>query len=208
MIQSNSDIWKDYTRHVLKWEGKTSNDPRDTTAAKCVNKGQIHTNKGVTFCTFKQLAGKLGITPITHARFLKLTDYEVGLFIYDFFQKNNPSRFSDRVALSLTEARWLSGSRAIEHLQKVVKQPVTGVLNEATIQAANNMDETELLTAYWQERDRFFKGLKNAKTYYNGWKNRMVSFLSIIDVVKKKSFNPFSFAFMAGRNNNSNNIFL
>ena len=66
MITATSNKWGDFTRHILRWEGKTSSDPRDT-ASSCYP-GGIHTNKGVTFCTFKALAGKLGITPVTHNR--------------------------------------------------------------------------------------------------------------------------------------------
>ncbi|WP_369127815.1 glycosyl hydrolase 108 family protein, partial [Levilactobacillus tujiorum] len=82
----------------------------------------MHTNKGITFCTFKALAGKLGITPVTHARFLKLTDQEVGLFIYEFYNSVRGAELPDSVALAATEAAWGSGpGRALQHLRDSVR---------------------------------------------------------------------------------------
>ena len=201
MVQSNSPVWANYVKHVLLWEGKTSKDPDDTSAAKCAPfKGAYHTNKGVTYCTFKSLAAKLGITPVTYEKFVKLTDYEVGLFIYEFYKKNQPERLPDSIALALVEARWLSGDWSVKHLQKLVGTPQTGILDETTIQLTNKMDETTLFAAYVKERDRFLKSLKNAPKYYNGWSNRLTAFQKLGVAAQKKKPNRKIFidAFNAG----------
>lgn len=179
MIASNSNTWNNFTRHILRWEGKTSKDPRDT-AASCYP-GGIHTNKGITFCTFKQLAGKLGITPVTHARFLQLTDQEVGLFIYEFYNAVRGAELPDSVALAATEAAWGSGpGRALQHLRDSVKdlgKPVT--TTTAAIKAASTLPQRQLFDAYQQRRRAFIESLGAQPKYamfLRGWLNRLRSF--------------------------------
>lgn len=189
MIARESSAWSNYTRHVLLWEGKTSKDPDDITAAKCVSPGMIHTNKGVTYCTFKSMAAGLGISPVTHARFLKLSDEEVGRFIYEFYKKSKPELLPDTIAIAMTEARWLSGSRSIEHLQKVLGLPQTGILDSKTIAAANASDEEKLYHDYMTERSRYLNALSSKakyKKWRNGWNNRLNAFMALPFLAKKK----------------------
>lgn len=190
MVQSNSSTWKLYLTHVLSWEGKTSSDPRDTAASCAPTPGAIHTNKGVTFCTFKTLAAKIGITPVTYKRFLALTDNEIGLFIYEFYKSVSGSMFPDSVALSMTEAAWGSGAkRAIKHLQDALnvmgkKVEVTQTANAQTAEAANSVSEEELFKQYWIQRKAYIDFLTSQKKYAmykNGWNNRINSFLSKIN---------------------------
>jgi lysozyme family protein len=183
MLSSSSPIWLKYNKHVLKWEGKTSADPQDG-AAKCVSTGMIHTNKGVTFCTFKQYAASLGITPVTHSRFLNLTDNEVARFIFKFYENIQGSQYPDSIALSLVEAHWLSGlDRAkktlIEALQSFNINPKS--YTEAII-LSKEVQEKELFKAYNDIRYNFLVNIlgNNPKysKYKNGWKNRINDFIS------------------------------
>src|SRR5574338_1164262 len=104
MIARDSQQFKDFVKHILSWEGGLSNDPDDRSAAACVQPGQYHTNKGVTFCTFKALAPRLDISPVTYEKFIKMTDEEVGRFIYSFYKNVQGDKFSDAIGLSLAEA--------------------------------------------------------------------------------------------------------
>lgn len=179
MITSNSTTWNNFTRHILRWEGKTSKDPRDT-AASCYP-GGIHTNKGITFCTFKALAGKLGITPVTHARFLKLTDQEVGLFIYEFYNSVRGAELPDSVALAATEAAWGSGpGRALQHLRDSVRDlGKPAATTTAAIKAAGSIPQRQLFDAYQSRRRAFIEGLGAQPKYamfLRGWLNRLRSF--------------------------------
>ena len=179
MISSNSNIWANFTRHILRWEGKTSKDPRDT-AASCYP-GGVHTNKGITFCTFKSLAAKLGITPVTHDRFLQLTNQEVGLFIYEFYNSVRGAELPDTVALAATEAAWGSGpSRALQHLRDAVKdlgKPAT--TTSGAIKAAATLPPRQLFDAYQARRKAFIESLGQQPKYaafLKGWLNRLRSF--------------------------------
>ena len=182
-VTASSPVWNRYTQHVLRWEGKTSADPRDT-AASCFP-GGIHTNKGITFCTFKQLAPKLGITPVSHARFLKLTDQEVGRFIFEFYKTVRGPELPDSVGIALTEAAWGSGqSRAFKHLRDSLKdlgRPV--ISNSQAIEAAKQIPEKRLFDAYFKQRYNYLVNTlgKNPKysMFARGWANRQNAFKAI-----------------------------
>jgi len=183
MINTNSNTWKAYVQHVLKWEGKTSSYPGDSAAA-CYP-GGIHTNKGVTYCTFQKYAESLGITPVNHDRFLKLSDDEVGLFIYRFYKNVQGDKFSKDIALSLTEVAWLSGpTTAIRTLQKALNEmgrevAVDGKLGPQTIRAAKLANQKTLYEEFWKERERWLRALGSSSRYsrwLNGWINRLNSF--------------------------------
>jgi len=181
-VNTTSAKWLNYVQHVLKWEGKTSSYAGDK-ASKCYPNG-IHTNKGVTYCTFQKYANSLKITPVTHDRFLKLTDEEVGRFIYRFYQMVKGDKFTDDVALSLTEAAWLSGpGNAAKSLQRAInklggKVSVDGAIGPATIAAANKLDQKKLYDAIWADREAFLKSIPNSERWQKGWMNRLNSFLT------------------------------
>lgn len=182
MLQNNSPYWIQYINHILKWEGKTSNDPDDTTAAACVNPGQIHTNKGVTFCTFKQFAASLGITPVTYDRFLKLTNNDVAKFIYRFYTNINGEKYPDSLALSMLEASWLSGqNRAEKHLIDTLKSFGKIPLNmthAATI--SHTIPEATLFDKYnairWAYLVDFLGNSPKYAKFKKGWANRLTDF--------------------------------
>lgn len=184
-ISSNSDKWNSYTAHVLKWEGKTSSDQRDT-ASKCFP-GGIHTNKGITYCTFKAMASKLGILPVTHARFIALTDYEVGLFIYEFYKAVNGDKLPDNVALAMTEAAWGSGPvRAWQHLKDALKDlGKIAKTNSQAIQMAAQVPEKKLFAAYFARRYNYvintLGGSATYAMYRKGWMNRLNAFKKLFD---------------------------
>ncbi len=182
MLTSSSKYWQDYTKHILKWEGKTSKDPRDTTAARCVSPGMIHTNKGVTYCTFKEMAASLGITPVTHARFLKLTDQEVGRFIFRFYQNVNGQKWPDSLAVAMVEAAWLSGKqRAEKHLLDALADLGQTVYTITDAErAVKSIPEQKLFDAYLKRRRAYLIDyLGNSPKYAvfkKGWNNRLTEF--------------------------------
>ena len=184
MIYNDSNIWLKYNKHVLQWEGKTSKDPGDINPAKCVEPGQIHTNKGVTYCTFKSLADKLNVTPNTYERFLNLSDEDVAKFTYSFYKMVNGQNFPDSIALAMTESAWGSNSdRAYKHLYDALndlglqtKTKADAVIN------ASKVPEKVLFDLYVTKRRQYLdflgKSPKYSK-YINGWNNRMKSFYSL-----------------------------
>lgn len=192
MIASTSSKWSDYTKHILNWEGQLSKDPRDS-AARCVSVGQYHTNKGVTYCTFKENAAKLGITPVTYDRFLKLTDEEIGRFIYSYYKAVSGGQLPDSIALAMTEAAWGSGTnRAYTHLKDALRD--LGYMpksNSQAIDQANVANIKQLFDAYNKQRSNYLINTLGAypayKPFVKGWTNRLKDFYN--------NFRPVSFMF-------------
>ena len=178
-LQSTSGKFVNLTRHILNSEGKTSSDTRDK-AASCYP-GGIHTNKGITYCTFKTLAGQAGISPVTHDRFLQLTDADVAKFIYIFYDKVNGSQLPDSVALAATEAAWGSGpGRALQHLRdSVIDLGKPASTTAAAIKSAQTLPERKLFDAYQARREAYIRQLGAQPTYsmfLKGWLARLKRF--------------------------------
>jgi lysozyme family protein len=204
MLYNDSNEWVDYVKHVLYYEGGLSNDSKDT-ASKCVEAGLYHTNKGVTFCTFKSLAPVVGISPVTYERFMKLTDEDSAKFLYKFYESVKGNSFPNDVALLLTEIAWSSGtSRAFSHLKDSLLN--LGVKTNNTpemIEAVKKLGSEKVYIELEKTRKKYLNFLtaspKYAK-YKRGWNNRLNSFLqkfnpSTIEGKKKnRDFGDFSFA--------------
>jgi len=172
---------KDLITHILKWEGAGGDDPRDP-AARCYPNG-IHTVKGVTYCTFSKYASSLGITPVTHDRFLKMSNAEAVKFMEVFFKNAQASKFRKAIGYSMLEVSWQSGPPvAIKTLQVALnnigkKVGVDGVLGPETIKAANLSNQRKLFDAFWKERMRWLQTLSIWPVYGKGWTNRKNDFV-------------------------------
>jgi len=188
-VIENTPLFKKYVQHVLKWEGRTSSDQDDTAAACAPYNGAVHTNKGVTYCTFRTYAASLGIQPVTHARFLSLTNEDVSKFIALFVRNARASEMPTPIALSVTEAAWLSGpKRAVMHLQEALNKlgarlTVDGVAGPQTIAATLKANLQDLYEQYWIERQAYLDYLIALPPpaiywkYKKGWYNRINDFL-------------------------------
>lgn len=191
-MQVNDPKFLELVKHILSFEGGLSKDERDT-AVKCAPfKGAYHTNKGITYCTFKDLAGKLNITN-TYDRFTTLTDTDVAKFIYYFYKDVNGDRMPASIGLSITEAAWGSGkSRAIKNLQqalvnlgKLDSDEVDGVFGAITENAIRSVPEQILYNEFWKERQRFIDSLTAQPKYAmfkRGWQRRIDTFLGKFNI--------------------------
>jgi lysozyme family protein len=184
-------LFSRYIHHVLKWEGKTSKDPRDTAASCAPFKGAFHTNKGVTYCTFRKLAAGLGIVPVTYQRFLQLSTEDVTSFVYAFCKAAEASELDTRLGLSITEAAWLSGPyRAKVHLQEALnslgqKVRTDGDIGPKTLAAIAKVAPDTLYKEYWTARRRFLDRLTSYAKYApfkNGWNARIADFLRLFPI--------------------------
>ena len=129
-MENSSAQFQQFVKHILSFEGGLSKDPRDTAVRYAPFPGAYHTNKGVTYAAFTSLGPKIGVTPITYDHFVKLTDAEVGKFIYEYYKSINGDKLPGSVGLSVTEAAWGSGPvPAIKQLQNAV----VGVLSASPL---------------------------------------------------------------------------
>jgi lysozyme family protein len=183
MLITQTTKWKNYVDHVLKWEGKTSNDPRDGQAKCAPFAGAYHTNKGITFCTFKAAGPKIGIKNPTYERFLQLTDQDVSSILYLIFYKVLHGRYmKPEIAFSLIEIAWASGpSVAAKNAQKAlnnlgIKTRYTGRLDEETLNNMKKVGQVSFFNALWNARIAWLQDIPAFKTFGSGWTNRINNF--------------------------------
>jgi lysozyme family protein len=187
----NDPLFQKYVRFVLSHEGGLSKDANDTAVSCAPFPGAYHTNKGVTYCTFTQLANQLGILPVTYDRFTRLTDQEIGKFIFWFYTSVSANRLPDVVGLAVTEAAWGSGSqKAIKQLQTALNDlggtiQIDGIIGEETMQAVNNTGKTALYQQFWKVRIAFIDYLLTLSQYAQfktGWHKRINDFLAAFPI--------------------------
>ena len=186
MIPYNSELWRKFYQFVMASEGGKSNDSRDTWAVKCAPfAGAYHTNKGITFCTWKSNAKAIGSEP-TYEAFLSMTDEQANKILYEFylFSTKNGSIKDNAIALSITEAYWGSGGHAFQNLATALnaagfKCTSALILTNQMIQGANSLDAKLLFDKFWTARYNYLKSLSNAPTYIKGWTTRINSFKKI-----------------------------
>lgn len=185
MIRPTDKIWKEYARYVLGWEGKGSNDPTDT-ASKYVKPGQIHTMRGVIWPTFQANAKAIGVQP-TYANFLKLTEAQADLILYQFYLLVKGDKMPDPIGLTMTEFTWGSGlGNSAPALRKAVRSfgfnniSTQGLITQDLIDAVNKIPVQSLYDKLWADRKAFFyKIVENnpsQKKFLQGWLNRWKNF--------------------------------
>jgi lysozyme family protein len=183
MIQQQT-WWRNYIDHLEFFEGKTSKDPKDY-AAKCApKKGMIHTNIGVTYCTFKALASMSGIQPVTYDRFLKLTKEDVSAILYyGFYNYMNLKYFKPAIALSLLEIAWAAGpDQSAKILNKSLAQlghpaPMSSRITMEMINQAGKTGVNQLFSAIWNNELAYLQSLPTWPNYGSGWTTRIKAFI-------------------------------
>ena len=195
-----------YVKHVLKWEGSMDDDPRDhakecvkglTNVAKRGKKGlPIHTVKGVTYCVFKKDAARLGITPVSHARFVTMTEADAAKFIFDTYKNKPWKNTKDAVGIALTETAWGSGDgrvwpTVIDTLTalNVSTLPKKNTLNYTAAEKAslindiNKVGESNFVNKYHEIRTAWLDRLGQTAygaPFRRGWLNRQNDFKKLI----------------------------
>ena len=183
MVTSNSPLFRDYLSYLLKEEGGKSSNVRDSAAQCAPYSGAVHTNKGVTFCTFKAFAARLGVLPVTYDRFLKLTDGDAAKFLYLYYEGAGGNQLPDWLGISMTEVAWGSGPEiAVKTLQRALNAlgnnlTVDGKLGTLTRQAVYTTDRRKLFEEFWKERERWLKSLDDWKIFGDNWSRRISRFI-------------------------------
>lgn len=184
MIITQQTWWKNYIDYLKFFEGKTSNNPNDNAASCTPKRGQIHTNIGVTYCTFKKLAAICKIQPVTYERFLKLNEEDVSkILYYGFYDYLHLKYFKPSIALSLLEIAWGSGpARAAKTLNSALgslrhSAPPSSNITMEMINQASKVGINQLFSAIWNERIKYLQSLPDWKYFGNGWTTRTKAFI-------------------------------
>lgn len=183
-MEFNSKEWTNYYNFLSRWEGGTSSDQTDTASSQVPN-GGIHTNKGITFLTFKTLAPKVQI-PNDYNTFLKLTSAQASKISYQYFKESSAAKLTNsQVSLLFFEIAWGSGlSNAIIHLKVALQnlgyiQAKTNNFNQNVI-LANSINQTSLYNELVKVRKGFYNQIvinnPSQQKYLKGWINRLTDF--------------------------------
>lgn len=186
-------ITQQYIDAIHQYEGGLSADPKDTAAAahpspcgKDSKGNPYHTNKGVTYSTFKSLAPTLGYTADC-ATFLAMPDdVWIKIFKHGYW---NPIQLdgvkSNGVAYLLADFSWGSGAGYVPpFLKKFLSTNYNIIASDTTsqIKALNNLtakDEQGVIQKISDARLSSLKTMKDKKgnslfaTYGTGWTNRL-----------------------------------
>lgn len=181
--------------HMLKWEGGYSSDPKDTASSvattRLLNGYPIHTNKGITFATWRETAKSLGHSP-SQVAFLEMTSEEWGKIMKKFYWDYvlGDKIQSQAIAEILTEIVWGSGPGGLKPnvilVQKFLKdrgydpKGIDGAIGPNTVNAINKYvydkgatGEKQIVDLIWNNRAKQLKTYSSAKDHLKGWMNRM-----------------------------------
>jgi lysozyme family protein len=188
MLTINSPLFLEYVKHNASAEGGKSSNPKDT-ASKYVPPGQVHTNRGVTWNTYKSLASSLGLNP-EYKSFLNLTKDQAVKFIYKYYL-DNAADLPDQTGIAVTESSWASGgSRATTNLINAVNSFGYKVNNRKNaVIASKKIDDKKLALAVNAEQKKFYEYLAKEdplqySTFIKGWKDRADKLSKIIQNAK------------------------
>lgn len=184
-LASSSPLFRDYLDFLLKEEGGKSSNPKDSAVRCAPYLGAVHTNKGVTYCTFKTYAAQLLVLPVTYDHFLKLTNAEAARFLYLYYEGVGGPQLPDRLALALTEVGWGSGPEtAKKTLQRALNNlgnhlVVDGNLGPLTLAAVARVNSTMLYDEFWKEREKWLRSLDDWAVFGPGnWLPRIKRFIA------------------------------
>jgi lysozyme family protein len=188
MLSINSPLFQSYVNHNAAAEGGKSKNPNDT-AAKYVQPGQVHTNRGVTWNTYRSIAKNLGLNP-DYNSFLNLTRDGAVKFIYQYYL-DNAKDLPDETGIAVTESSWASGpSVAAQNLINAVNSFGKNVKSrKSAAMAAKTIDDKKLALAVNAEQKKFYQSLADKDpvqygTFIKGWKDRADKLAALIQNAK------------------------
>jgi lysozyme family protein len=189
MLTITSPIFQEYAKHILKSEGKTTNNPKDTTAAKMVPSGAIHTNRGVTWYVYRDNAKKLGLNS-SYESFVKMGDAQAIKFVYLYYTQN-AAGLPPFSSIAVTESAWASGGqRARLNLIAALKTFGINAANyNSAVIASKQIDDKKLALEIVNQQQKFYKTLATSNpekygSFLTGWTNRNNRLLKIVQDAK------------------------
>jgi len=163
------------TSFIRKWEGGLSKSKKDSASADPVPDGSgYHTNKGITWKTFKSLAPKLGYIATPKLFYGMPDEIWDKIFKYGYWNVIRGDEIkSQAVADTLVDYAWNAGpGRAIQQLQKYLGLPQNNRMDNATLAAVNRANEQALHEGFSKYKEAWYKSLHQSANEA-GWMNRL-----------------------------------
>lgn len=157
--------------HILKFEGGFVNDPDDLGG---------HTNKGVTYQTYKLYKRRKGLPEPTIEDLINLSNEEFTEILKSLYWDAclGDRINSQSVANAIVDWAWNSGTKtAVREVQRILGVEDDGIVGNITLAAINSYSPLPLFGAIQTARKFYIERIcvarpKNKK-WYNGWMNRI-----------------------------------
>lgn len=170
---SDFKIYIDFTKIA---EGGLSKAKTDTASKYPVPDGSgYHTNKGITWTTFKRLSNQLGYKA-TPELFYEMPD---GVF-YDIFRHywiNSGAYYITNQAIAnlIFQSAWGGGNKPlVRHLQRFLSKNDDGIIGPKTAKAVNTYpDQKNLYIFLHNKRLSYLRSLRSYEANGRGWERRM-----------------------------------
>ena len=171
--------------YILRWEGGLSKHSKDSASSDCVPDGSgVHTNKGVTFRSFK---AQFGDSPEAIKRFYEMSKedwMQIYRLYWDGIKADDIE--SDLIAEFWADFAWGSGVYgAAKQLQKFIVSEgfniaIDGKVGKQTLSTLNRLihmkGEAYVYLKSYDHRVNFLRGLDSFKHFGRGWLNRLQDF--------------------------------
>ena len=156
---------------ILKWEGGFVNDPNDSGGA---------TNKGVTLATFRRYKGASASVDDLKA----ITDEDwTAIFKVMYWDKCKADNInSQSVANLLVDWYWMSGTKAIKYVQRIIGTTEDGIVGKQTLAKLNAKGDGLILDIYDYRKDFYHRIVANRPTqklFLRGWLNRLNALMEL-----------------------------
>jgi lysozyme family protein len=162
---------------IQKWEGGLSKAKTDSASADPVPDGSgYHTNKGITWTTFKSMAPKIGYTPTPNLFYKMPQDIWGKIFKSGYWDAiKGDSIKSQSVAEILADWAWGAGpGTAVKKFKEFMKLPVSSTMDANTLALLNRVtDEKTFVKSLSDFKLKWYTSLPNQSANYAGWTNRL-----------------------------------
>lgn len=171
--------YKNIIPFILKWEGGLSHSIHDSAKNDPVPDGTgTHTNKGVTWSTFKSFAAQLRYVPSIEL-FYQMPEHIWGeIFKVGYWNKILGDQIvSQAIADTLVDWAWGSGpGTATYKMQQFLKIKADHLMGPQTLNAINDMsllDDRSFNREFSEYKLAWYLSLAGQENNYKGWSNRL-----------------------------------
>lgn len=156
---------------ILKWEGGFVNDPNDSGGA---------TNKGVTLATFRRYKGEDATVDDLKA----ITDEEwTNIYKTMYWDKFRADEIASQTVANLcVDWLWMSGTKAIKYVQRLIGADEDGIVGKQTLALLNAKGDGLVLPIYNYRKDfyhRIVASRPSQKRFLRGWINRLNALMEL-----------------------------
>lgn len=156
---------------ILKWEGGFVNDPNDSGGA---------TNKGVTLATYRRYKCE----DATVADLKAITDEEwTAIFKQMYWDKFKADEIASQTVANLcVDWFWMSGTKAIKYVQRLIGADEDGIVGKQTLARLNAKGDGLVLPIYNYRKDFYHRIVANRpsqKRFLRGWINRLNALMEL-----------------------------